>query len=66
VDPDTAERHPVEPDKFLRAHRNIDPGNDKSGCLGMQMVPAKNERFQLRVGMGIEVLERGEHYFLST
>jgi len=31
----------------------------------MQLVPAKNERFSLHVGMSIRVLERGEHFFLK-
>ncbi|KAK2732705.1 hypothetical protein FQN57_002495, partial [Myotisia sp. PD_48] len=39
VDPDTGERHPVEPDKTLRTVRCIDPGNEKSGCLGMMLLP---------------------------
>ena len=64
MDPDTAERHPVEPDAFLRKARAIDAGNKQSGCLGMQLVPAKKERFQIRVGMNVEVLDRGEHHFL--
>jgi len=29
------------------------------------MVPATNERFQIRVGDRVEVLERGEHNYLK-
>lgn len=41
VDPDTGERHKGEPDKILRAEREIDKGAPGTGCLGMQMVPAQ-------------------------
>lgn len=40
VDPDTGERHQVEPDKTLKETRNIDAGAEKGGCLGMMLVPA--------------------------
>lgn len=64
VDPDTAYRHPVEPDKTLKSFRCIDKADTKNACLGMQMVPAKNKEFQIRVGDSVKVLERGEHFFL--
>ena len=65
VDPDTALRHPSEPDKTLKAFRCIDPGDHHNACLGMQLVPAKNERFRIRVGDRVEVLERGKHLYLK-
>lgn len=40
VDPDTGERHAVEPDKTLRGTRVIDAGG-KGGCLGMMLVPSR-------------------------
>lgn len=40
VDPDTGERHAVEPDKTLRGTRVIDAGA-KGGCLGMMLVPSR-------------------------
>lgn len=40
VDPDTAHRHPVEPDKTLKRTRCIDEGDPKNACLGLQLVPA--------------------------
>ncbi|KUI68204.1 Mitochondrial amidoxime-reducing component 1 [Cytospora mali] len=67
VNPDTGIRHPVEPDKSLRAFREIDAGAPKTGCLGMQCTPLfeKVEALenQLTVDMPLEVLERGEHFF---
>ncbi|KAI8949761.1 hypothetical protein F4801DRAFT_390746 [Xylaria longipes] len=39
VDPDTGERHPREPDRSLRALRDVDPGAPLNGCLGMQLTP---------------------------
>lgn len=61
VDPDTAVRHPAEPDKTLKSFRCIDEGDPKNACLGMQMVPAGQERCTIGVGDSIEVLERGAH-----
>ena len=65
VDPDTAERHPVEPDKTLKSFRCIDDGDPLNACLGLQLVPAESSTFQLRVGDEIEVLERGAHHYLK-
>ncbi|KAI1419409.1 hypothetical protein F5Y12DRAFT_793971 [Xylaria sp. FL1777] len=39
VDPVTGDRHPREPDRSLRALRNVDKGAPLSGCLGMQLTP---------------------------
>ncbi|ROW09441.1 hypothetical protein VMCG_02202 [Cytospora schulzeri] len=67
VNPDTGIRHPVEPDKSLRAHRDIDEGAPKTGCLGMQCTPlfenVEVPESRVAVGMSFEVLERGEHFF---
>ncbi|KAI1628253.1 MOSC domain-containing protein [Exophiala viscosa] len=65
VDPDTADRHPVEPDKTLKAFRCIDDGDPLNACLGLQLVPAESEPFQIRVDDEIEVLERGEHHYIK-
>lgn len=72
VDPDTAFRHPVEPDKSLRKLRNIDEGSPRNGCLGMQLTPlfekAKSPNDMegwLEVGMAVEVLERGSHRYIA-
>lgn len=67
VNQENGKRHPVEPDKSLRAYRNIDEGAPKTGCLGMQCTPLFDDletpESHLAVGMSIEVLERGEHFF---
>ncbi|KAI0914915.1 hypothetical protein F4823DRAFT_605 [Ustulina deusta] len=39
VDPVTGERHPREPDRSLRALRDVDKGAPLNGCLGMQLTP---------------------------
>ncbi|KAI0457635.1 MOSC domain-containing protein [Xylaria acuta] len=39
VDPHTGERHPREPDRSLRALRDVDRGAPLNGCLGMQLTP---------------------------
>ncbi|EEQ29450.1 hypothetical protein McanCB56680_003387 [Microsporum canis] len=61
VDPDTGERHGVEPDKTLRGTRAID-GGAKGGCLGMMLVPTK-PHFTISVGDEVKVLSTGEHFF---
>ncbi|KAF3480562.1 MOSC domain-containing protein [Arthroderma uncinatum] len=61
VDPDTGERHAVEPDKTLRGTRAIDEGAS-GGCLGMMLVPTK-PRFTIRVGDRLEVLSTGKHFY---
>ena len=65
VDPDSAERHPVEPDKTLKSFRCIDDGDPKNACLGLMLVPAQEKGVTLKVGQGIEVLERGEHHYIK-
>ncbi len=64
VDPDTGERHPVEPDKTLKSFRCIDDGDPLNACLGLQLVPAEGKIFQIQVGDEIKVLERGEHHYI--
>ncbi|KAI0490009.1 hypothetical protein F4859DRAFT_509587 [Xylaria cf. heliscus] len=39
VNPHTGDRHPREPDRSLRALRNVDKGAPLSGCFGMQLTP---------------------------
>ncbi|KAI1268975.1 hypothetical protein F5Y18DRAFT_373230 [Xylariaceae sp. FL1019] len=39
VDPETGIRHPREPDRTLRAKRDVDEGAKGNGCLGMQLTP---------------------------
>lgn len=67
VNQETGIRHLVEPDKTLRAEREIDEGAPKTGCLGMQMTPLFEDtqapENYLETGMSIEVLERGEHLY---
>jgi len=65
VDPETSERHPVEPDKTLKSFRCIDDGDPKNACLGLQLVPAKAYGIHLRVGDAVDVLERGEHHYIK-
>ena len=65
VDPDSSERHPVEPDKTLKGFRCIDDGDPNNACLGLMLVPVKESGVTLRAGQGIEVLERGEHHYIK-
>ncbi len=71
VDQDTGIRHPVKPDRSLRAHREIDDGAPNMGCLGMQLTPMfertdrpKYMEMRLDVGMSADVLERGSHKYI--
>lgn len=64
VDPITGVKDAVEPDKTMRSFRTIDLGAPNKACLGMQMVPASEEG-EICVGDCIEVLQRGEHFFLK-
>lgn len=57
-------KHKDEPDKTLKSFRCIDEGAPGLACLGMQMVPALQES-KIKVGDIIEVLETGDHYYLS-
>ncbi|KAK2614301.1 hypothetical protein N8I77_001142 [Diaporthe amygdali] len=67
VNPETGIRHAVEPDRTLRANREIDEGAPKMGCMGMQVTPLfdrpEASESYLAVGMSIEVLETGKHFF---
>ncbi|KAJ5483756.1 hypothetical protein N7530_003002 [Penicillium desertorum] len=64
VDPLSGDRHKAEPDRTLKSYRRIDDGDRTNACLGMQLVPAKEE-FVLRVGASVEVLETGEHQYVK-
>ncbi|KAI9821320.1 MAG: hypothetical protein M1827_004056 [Pycnora praestabilis] len=68
VDPQTGQRHPKQPNDIMRSFRAIDEGADKNACLGMQMVPDKEESV-IRVGDEVEVLETeadtGPHFYLK-
>lgn len=70
VNPATGIRHPVEPDRTLRSSREIDEGAPKKGCLGMQVTPLfdkpESPESYLVVGMSVEVLERGGHFFKAA
>lgn len=76
VDPETAIRHPTEPDKSLRTYRKVDEGAPLKGCLGMQMVPMFDDIFATStpgtvstsdlygwIGAGMEIVvdETGKH-----
>ncbi|MCJ1447644.1 MAG: hypothetical protein MMC23_008155 [Stictis urceolatum] len=63
INPDTGVRHGSEPNKTLRATRNVDAGAPLSGCLGMNMVPAKLTG-EIHVGDELKVLEEGEHVYM--
>jgi len=71
VDQDTGVRHGVEPDSTLRKYRDVDAGAPKKGCLGMQLCPLfeKGRTSSLEAwvyeGMELEVLERGEHFYVK-
>jgi uncharacterized protein YcbX len=64
VDPETGERHGVEPDRTLKGYRRIDDGDRTNACLGMQLVPAVQE-WRVACGDEIVVLERGEHRYIK-
>ncbi|ETS82790.1 hypothetical protein PFICI_04666 [Pestalotiopsis fici W106-1] len=70
VDPDTGDRHPRQPDKSLRALRNVDPGAPKNGCLGVQACPLfadavdeEDREGWIGVGMEVQVEKRGDHFY---
>jgi uncharacterized protein YcbX len=65
VDPFTAERHPVEPDKTLKSFRCIDDGDPLNAALGLQLVPANDRVFEVKVGDELKVMERGEHHYIK-
>ena len=62
VDPDTGQRHRVEPDRTLRATRDVDAGAPGKGCLGLNLVAARPDG-EIRVGDELEVLETGENVY---
>ena len=71
VNPDTGIRHRAEPDKSLRALRNVDEGSPKNGCLGMQLCPLFGKTGTpdeleewIEVGESVEVLEKGQHLYI--
>lgn len=64
VDPDSADRHPVEPDRTLKSFRCIDDGDPKNACLGLMLVPVKEKGVTLQVAQGVEVLQRGKHHYI--
>lgn len=69
VDPMTGIRHKLEPDRSLRKYREIDKGAPKKGCFGMMLCPLFAEtdvdkaQLKLRVGMEVDVLQRGSHFY---
>jgi uncharacterized protein YcbX len=63
VDPESGIRHGSEPNRTLRAIRNVDPGAPLAGCLGMNVVPAAEEGF-VSVGDEIKVYEEGDHVYI--
>lgn len=64
VDPETGVKHRNEPYRTLVSQRNVDPGSPKYGCLGMQLVPVVAGGV-VRLGDEIEVLEKGEHFYIE-
>ncbi|KAF2748614.1 hypothetical protein M011DRAFT_440950 [Sporormia fimetaria CBS 119925] len=63
VDPDTGVADRNEPGTTMRKYRVIDKGS-QSACLGMQVTPLTLK--EIKVGDEVEVLERGEHYYLKA
>ncbi|KAH7111985.1 hypothetical protein EDB81DRAFT_828315 [Dactylonectria macrodidyma] len=69
----TGAKHLVEPFKAMRTHRRVDEGAPLKGCMGMEMtplfsqtdIPANMERI-LVVGMTLEVIERGSHWYIDS
>ena len=64
VDLETGVRDRNEPYTTLVKKREIDKGAKGLGCLGMQLVPVKQEG-RVTVGDWIEVLDRGEHEYIK-
>ena len=63
--PETGEKHAHEPDRTLRSFRCVDEGAGSIACLGMQMVPDLGRCGDVVVGDEVEVLERGEHWYIK-
>ncbi|KAI1327152.1 hypothetical protein F5Y16DRAFT_410504 [Xylariaceae sp. FL0255] len=68
VDQDTGMRHPREPDRTLRATREIDEGAKGHGCLGMQMTPLFEDASIVKAGSRSGLLgdNSDDEYKLST
>ena len=64
VDLVTGIRDINQPYRTLTSKREIDRGAKGLGCLGMQMVAARQEG-NLRVGDAVEVLETGDHEYIK-
>jgi uncharacterized protein YcbX len=62
VDPETAIADRNEPGTTMRKYRVIDKGS-QSACLGMQVTPLT--KGVVEVGDEIELLDKGEHFFLK-
>ncbi|OAL47941.1 hypothetical protein IQ07DRAFT_682066 [Pyrenochaeta sp. DS3sAY3a] len=62
VDPATGIADRNEPLTALRQYRIVDAGS-KSPCLGMQITPLGEG--EVKIGDKVEVLEKGEHFFLG-
>ena len=72
MDQATGARHRVEPDKSLRKYRDVDEGAPLKGCMGMQLCPMfeNTRRYEdmetmVEVGMTMEVLKRGSHFYVK-
>lgn len=77
VHPSDGRRHASEPDRSLRAHRDVDAGAPGKGCLGMQLCPLfdqaggggevakENLEGWIGVGMTVEVEATGEHVYVK-
>ena len=64
VDPETGLRDRNEPRRAMDQYRKIDKGCSNVPCLGMQVTPMQPQS-EIKVGDKIEVLETGEHFYLS-
>ena len=49
----------------MKKYRVID-GGSINPCLGMQVTPLVKEQGEIKVGDEVEVLARGEHFFLKV
>jgi uncharacterized protein YcbX len=65
VDPDTGIADRNQPYSSMAKHRCIDAGAGNKPCLGMHVVPSSDAERVVRVGDEIEVLERGEHFYVK-
>ncbi|KAL9095304.1 MAG: hypothetical protein Q9165_002561 [Trypethelium subeluteriae] len=64
VDPETGIKDQNEPRRAMDQYRKVDEGCPKVPCLGMQVTPMQAAS-QIKVGDEIELLETGEHFYLS-